>query len=58
MKKKAITVRLPEDIINRMNNLTYHERITLTAFVHEAVGSHIGQYERDRGEPYPPRKRK
>lgn len=56
---KRVTIRLDDDLYERTKNLVFWTPgMTLTEFFAEAVGSHVGQYERERGNQYPSRKNK
>lgn len=53
---KKVSFRLPQNIYTKLKDITYWNRVTMGSFILEALQSHIGQYERERGEPYPKRK--
>lgn len=43
-------------IVDKLRDMAYFERRNIQDIVEQAVGSYIGQHERQRDEPYPPRK--
>ena len=55
MGKKFIGIRIPHSIYNKIKDISYWQRIFMTDFIVEALQSHIGQYERERGSEFPKR---
>ncbi len=55
-KKQRITVQIPEEIIDRVKNAVYEERITLAQFMEEALEETLKRLEKQRGAPYPKRR--
>lgn len=53
---EKITTPFPADLIERIRNAAYWERLTLTGIIVQAVAEAIARMEQERGEPYPPRK--
>src|SRR5512144_1427489 len=52
---EKITTPFPVDLIARVRNAAYWERLTLTGIIVEAVAEAIDQMEKERGEAYPRR---
>ena len=54
--KKLISLRLPDDLIERVKNAVYHlPGITMCDFAEDAFSQALDQLERSRGEPFPKR---
>lgn len=53
---EKITTPFPANLIEQVRNVAYWERLTLTGIIVEAVSEAIARMEKERGEPYPPRK--
>lgn len=53
---EKITTPFPADLIERVRNAAYWERLTLTSIIVQAVTEAVARMEQDRGESYPPRK--
>lgn len=57
MKNKTqISIRMSTHIVDKLRDMAYFDRRNIQDIVEQAVGSYIGQHERQRDEPYPPRK--
>jgi hypothetical protein len=54
--KERMTVQLSKEIIERMRDVVYWERMTLAQFVEEAIDTALSRLEHHRGQPYPKRK--
>jgi hypothetical protein len=53
---EKITTPFPGDLIERVRNAAYWERLTLTGIIVQAVTEAVARMEQERGESYPPRK--
>lgn len=53
---EKITTPFPADLIERVRNAAYWERLTLTGIIVQAVAEAVARMEQERGESYPPRK--
>jgi len=57
VEKQRLTVHLPADLIERVKNAVYWTPgLTLSGLVEEALTKAVDQLEKERGEPFPPRK--
>jgi hypothetical protein len=56
VQTEKITTPFPVDLIERVRNAAYWERLTLTGIIVQAVNEAIERMEKERGEAYPPRK--
>lgn len=55
--KERLTVHLPVDLIDRIKNAVYWTPgLTLAGLAEEALTAAVEKLERQRGEPFPPRK--
>ncbi|MCX8103365.1 MAG: hypothetical protein N3E42_02840 [Candidatus Bipolaricaulota bacterium] len=55
--KERLTVHLPVDLIDRIKNAVYWTPgLTLAGLAEEALAAAVARLERERGEPFPPRK--
>lgn len=55
--KERLTVHLPVDLIDRIKNAVYWTPgLTLAGLAEEALTAAVERLERERGEPFPPRK--
>jgi hypothetical protein len=55
--KERLTVHLPVDLIDRVKNAVYWTPgLTLAGLAEEAFTAAVERLERERGEPFPPRK--
>jgi len=55
--KQRLTVHLPVDLIERVKNAVYWTPgLTLAALAEEALRKAVDELEKERGEPFPPRK--
>jgi hypothetical protein len=55
--RKHMALRMRESLIEKIRDIAYWTPgMTITSFVEEALMSHIGQYERERGSSFPDRK--
>lgn len=55
--KERLTVHLPVDLIDRVKNAVYWTPgLTLASLAEEALAAAVEKLERQRGEPFPPRK--
>ncbi len=55
--KERLTVHLPVELIERVKNTVYWTPgLTLAGFAEEAFAQTVEALEKQRGEPYPPRK--
>lgn len=55
--KERLTVHLPVDLIDRVKNAVYWTPgLTLAGLAEEALTAAVEKLERQRGEPFPPRK--
>lgn len=55
-RRSRLTVSLPEDLIEKIRDACYWNRITLVRFTEIAFREFINKLENQRGKPYPPRK--
>jgi hypothetical protein len=53
---EKITTPYPTDLIERARDAAYWERATLAGIVVQALSDALDRMEKERGEPYPPRK--
>lgn len=57
IRKERLTVHLPVDLIERVKNAVYWTPgLTLARLAEEALAAAVERLERERGEPFPPRK--
>ncbi len=55
--KERLTVHLPVDLIERVKNAVYWTPgLTLAGLAEEALTAAVEKLERERGEPFPPRR--
>lgn len=55
--KERLTVHLPVELIERVKNAVYWTPgLTLAGLAEEALTTAVERLERERGEPFPPRK--
>lgn len=55
--KERLTVHLPVDLIDRIKNAVYWTPgLTLAGLAEEALTVAVEKLERERGEPFPPRR--
>nr|BAL59202.1 hypothetical conserved protein [Candidatus Acetothermum autotrophicum] len=55
--KERLTVHLPVDLIDRIKNAVYWTPgLTLARLAEEALTAAVARLERERGEPFPPRR--
>ena len=55
--KERLTVHLPVDLIERVKNAVYWTPgLTLARLAEEALTAAVERLERERGEPFPPRR--
>jgi len=52
---EKITTPFPVDLIERVRNAAYWDRLTLTGIIVQALTDAMNRMEKERGEPYPPR---
>lgn len=53
---EKITTPFPTELIERARDAAYWERATLAGIIVEALSDALDRMEKERGEPYPPRK--
>ncbi len=57
IRKERLTVHLPVELIERVKNAVYWTPgLTLAGLAEEALTLAVERLERERGEPFPPRK--
>jgi len=54
-KKTRFTTNLGAEEVERLRDVAWWERKTVTDIVREAVAEHIQKLEKKRGKPFPPR---
>lgn len=55
--KERLTVHLPVELIERIKNAVYWTPgLTLAGLAEEALAAAVERLERERGEPFPPRR--
>jgi hypothetical protein len=58
VEKERLTVHLPVDLIDRLKNAVYWTPgLTLAGLAEEVFQEAVERIEKERGEPFPPRKR-
>jgi hypothetical protein len=58
VKKERVTFHLPADLIERArNSVFWTPGLTLATLAEEAIRDALDRIEKERGEPFPPRKR-
>jgi hypothetical protein len=53
---EKITTPFPVELIERARNAAYWDRLTLAGIIVDALADALDRMEKERGEPYPPRK--
>lgn len=58
VQKERVTIHVPAQLIDKVKNVVYWEPgLTLAAFAEVALQRLLDDLEKERGEPFPPRKR-
>lgn len=58
VQKERVTIHVPSELIDKVKNVVYWEPgLTLAAFAELALQRLLDDLEKERGEPFPPRRR-